>query len=388
MFDAAEGKAASMSSTLEPFEASTATRANAPTEFFHTGHEERPWWQVDLGGVFVVQRVELYNRCEYAERCDKFGILASLDGTRWRPVYWKRTTTQFGADEHTKLGVEVAFVARYVRVVKTTRGPLHLRRCKVFGSPATRDQAAGAEEQEKAGYQKLVGGRSGAPFFIDAFQIFLDEQYTATVNDIIRGGLYEHRERSLAALLLRPDDRVLEVGTAIGVVAMNAAALVGAENVTTFDANPTMTRDAGLNFAYNRLAIRAHNGVLRNRSRLDERTHTRFYIAREFWASQLAGSEADPGFVGAVDVPFHTLEDEVERCGANVLICDIEGGEYDLLVGADLRRLRLIIAEIHFWAVPAEKLDDWARSIVLQGFAIDLQHTQDCMVVFRRVCEG
>ena len=54
---------------------------------FHTDNSENPWWQVDLGKVQAVGRVEIWNRREGAERASRIKVLLSDDGKDFREVY-------------------------------------------------------------------------------------------------------------------------------------------------------------------------------------------------------------------------------------------------------------------------------------------------------------
>ncbi|WP_341861144.1 hypothetical protein [Gymnodinialimonas sp. 57CJ19] len=57
--------------------------------------------------------------------------------------------------------------------------------------------------------------------------------------EIIRG-TYEFAERKLLAQVLRSSDRVVEMGAGIGAIGLLASRLIGAENVTSFEANPAL----------------------------------------------------------------------------------------------------------------------------------------------------
>jgi hypothetical protein len=52
------------------------------------------------------------------------------------------------------------------------------------------------------------------------------------------------------------------------------------------------------------------------------------------------------------------------------LICDIEGGEIELLIGADLAGIRLIIMEVHNWAVGVRSTDAMLRWLIVNGFNV------------------
>src|SRR5689334_13632705 len=54
---------------------------------FHTGEQENPWWQVDLGEVLPLAQVRLWNRADngeaIAKRAARFEILLSNDAQIW-----------------------------------------------------------------------------------------------------------------------------------------------------------------------------------------------------------------------------------------------------------------------------------------------------------------
>lgn len=108
--------------------------------------------------------------------------------------------------------------------------------------------------------------------------------------------------------------------------------------------------DARRNFTHNALAgIKAFNAVLMNRTKWggpDENVD--FYVSRDFWASRMAASIDDEDIVEVVQVPTLCLEEAIAAHQANFLICDIEGGEVDLLLDADLSGLDTILIETHY----------------------------------------
>ena len=118
--------------------------------------------------------------------------------------------------------------------------------------------------------------------------LFEDGRYdTKIVTSICQGG-YEATERSIVPKLVRPGDRVLEIGTAVGLVTMVLADVVGNENVIGFEANPNLIEDARRNFAANNHVITVKNQVLQNQlcwagegSTSDFFIHPRWLINRE-----------------------------------------------------------------------------------------------------------
>jgi hypothetical protein len=98
----------------------------------------------------------------------------------------------------------------------------------------------------------------------------------------------------------------------------------------------------------------------------------------------LGATSAEPDIVEVREIPISCLEDEVRAHGANVLICDIEGGEVPLLTNADLSSFRLLIVETHAWLAGEAATDAMVRALVLSGFNVDLANTGQQMLVMRR----
>ena len=100
--------------------------------------------------------------------------------------------------------------------------------------------------------------------------------------------------------------------------------------------------------------------------------------------SRLCAAEHDKGILKKVQVPVFCLEDEIETHRANFLICDIEGGEVDLLMQADLRSIKKIIVETHYWAAGQRETDEMIRKLILDGFSIDLGLSGHHVTTLRR----
>jgi FkbM family methyltransferase len=352
-------------------------------KFLHTKSENRPWWQVDLGNNYLVDSVRIYNRDAFQWRLSRFSILRSTDGKTWNVAY-----TKMNGDVFDQIEVEIPgeCLARYLRLRLDGVSCLHFQECEVFGRPADPETVRRLLKREVDLRVQIPEGRRGHITELGGFLVFVDEvQYGDKIGASIDEGYYELRERGLAGKYIKPGDRVLEVGTAIGVVTMSAARIVGAQNVSTFDANPDIVADAKANFVRNGLAeINAQVGVLKNRNFYRPGDHAKFYVAEAFWASRLNGSPSAKGYVKTVDVPVFCLEDELQRTNANVMIVDIEGGEADLLSQADLSQIRLIIMETHYWSVGERKIDAMVASLTAAGFAMDLMASRDQVIVLRK----
>ena len=130
--------------------------------------------------------------------------------------------------------------------------------------------------------------------------------------------------------------------------------------------------------------IQGKVGLLANKRNFPKDTHADFHVSKEFWASRL-GAGGQPDIVETVSIPWRCLEDEITSFGANVIICDIEGGEVDLLAQADLSGVRLIILETHYWARGEKETDAMMRALILNGFSIHLENSGQGVSVLRRL---
>jgi FkbM family methyltransferase len=207
------------------------------------------------------------------------------------------------------------------------------------------------------------------------------EKYAPVIVDQIISGGYESRERATLRQILVEGDRVLEVGTAIGAVSMTCASIVGQDNMITFEANPQMVADARRNFGLNGFSIKVTNCILQNRMLFEgEGTTYPFNVGVEFWASSIKklGNVKE-----SIRVPCLCFEDEATKFRANVLVCDIEGGEIDLLLGADLSGFEKIMMEIHYWA-GREDINRLMHKLVVSGFIVDFDFSADSVVVLHR----
>ena len=208
-----------------------------------------------------------------------------------------------------------------------------------------------------------------------------EKLYSQAIVNALRDGSYEGGERGVLPNLLHTGDRVVEVGSALGCVTTLAAKIIGSENVKAFEANPLLIDDALFNFSLNGVKPTLQNSILCNRVCWGGSGFTEpFYIHRDFWASSMVDK---PGTIDKLSIETCCFEDEIFKFHANVLICDIEGGEIDLLTLADLRGIEKILLEIHYWA-GREQINKLVRKLILDGFTINFDLTFRSIVTLRR----
>jgi FkbM family methyltransferase len=359
---------------------------------FHTKTERDPWWQVDLEDSFQVHRVVIFNRADQAERLKHFSVLGSSDGKEWKVLFRKTDDHVFGRDGE-PYTAEIADqpLVRFVRVRLDGQAPLHFRECQVFGvhpDPKVRAEMEQAKAEAEERRNSVPPGRQGRIVEIGGFAIFVDDEnnYDRSIIAALERGDYDCTERQLVGQLVTHGDRVIDVGTAIGVVAMTAASAAGGESVLTLDANFDITNDAQDNFKRNGLeAIRCQVGILRNRQAINHPQQAKaYYIDKAFWASHPNAPATDHDARKTAQVPILCLEDIIDNHRATVLTCDLGGGEVELLRHADLSCIRLIILKTHYCPAGEAAIDDMVGQLILSGFSLHLDMSHHGVLVLCR----
>ena len=208
----------------------------------------------------------------------------------------------------------------------------------------------------------------------------------STIQGVLFRNRYEIQELGFVYATVRLDDTVLELGTGMGFLTNEIAQVASKGWVHTFEANPTMYSIAEETFRLNRTRnIKMHSGVVGNTSGT-----TSFYMNEDFEKSSLLGG----GSTTAIEVEMTRIDDILDAVRPNMVVMDIEGGEYELLKNHHFlssQSIRDFIIEFH----PVENLDKCLRelgpffdvfrpSISLEHLAEQLNHGPCSMSATRR----
>lgn len=160
----------------------------------------------------------------------------------------------------------------------------------------------------------------------------------------LNSGNYELPERTMCAKYLTNDDRVLELGSAIGYVAIATMKHHRKINWTAIEANPWCVKRSQENCRKNEVSPVILNGI----ATLGVKDPIEFYVREEFWNSSM-----DP-----IDLPYSKIVETI-TCNTysindllknrNVLVMDIEGGETEFFKenGIDLTNVDKLVIEFH-----------------------------------------
>jgi len=132
---------------------------------FHTANEEKPWWQVDLGGPQPLGQLRVYNRCDQtAGRNARLVVLLSDDGTSWKQVYQHDGSTFFGQTDQKPLLVPIrAAQARFVRLQLPGKSYFHLDEVEIYAAESGKNLALNMPATQSSTSQWSVRHSEPAP---------------------------------------------------------------------------------------------------------------------------------------------------------------------------------------------------------------------------------
>jgi FkbM family methyltransferase len=195
-------------------------------------------------------------------------------------------------------------------------------------------------------------------------------------------GTHEAEELEVVLAHLVPGDRVLELGAGIGLVTIACCQRIGAANVHAFEPNPALAPLIARNFAANGVAPHFTSALVASHAGTGV-----LHVPEHFTGARAggdAGARALPAGTRAVPVPAVALAALLAESRPTVLVCDIEGGEVELLCGSDLAGVERIAMEVH-----PEIVGDAATSALIHhllglGFTLALSAQRGHTLLFAR----
>jgi hypothetical protein len=108
---------------------------------FHTGHDDPPWWMVDLEDHYHLTEIWIFNRLDVESNLQHFRVFISANGREWTLLVDHRSEGNFGGawGEPLTIAIGEEIITRFVRIELGGPGVLHLDQVKIFGSAVTRN---------------------------------------------------------------------------------------------------------------------------------------------------------------------------------------------------------------------------------------------------------
>lgn len=206
---------------------------------------------------------------------------------------------------------------------------------------------------------------------------------TPNIRAAIEEGRFEDREARFLADIVRPGDSVLEIGAGIGVISTLVARLPAVRRTIAVEANPHLIPFMDRLHALNRIdTVDRVNAVFAN----DDRTEQVVYLREDFWMTSI--SPEPEAFVSTVTVPVFRLDPFLAQERIDLLICDIEGGEVDLLSRAELPHVDRILVEVHDHLTGLRGVRRMISALLDKGFGLDPRYSVNSVMLFRRIREN
>ncbi len=160
------------------------------------------------------------------------------------------------------------------------------------------------------------------------------------MDQALRANRYEALEMATLKRILRPGDRVLDLGAGLGLLAATAARTEGIASVTAVEANADLCAVADETLRLNGITTVSLRNALVTATPAPAQT---YYLRPEFWTSS---TEPDSRpYTRAVALPCVTLAELIAELRPTVIISRLRGAELTLFDGADLSGVRAMLVE-------------------------------------------
>ena len=212
---------------------------------------------------------------------------------------------------------------------------------------------------------------------LDGISIDLtNKQITKEIRRHIAKDTYEVEERSLLQKYLKSTDRILELGSGMGLVTSICAR--NSAETTSIEANPDLIHIVQENLDFNGLSATVMHGAASTKDGVSE-----FHIAPQFWSS----STIDRGNSKTISIPSIDVNRIIRENDVNVLVVDIEGGEDELLRNTCLSQIEKICVEIHPSVLGKTAASELVGYIIAHGYTIDFNKF-DQVFFFERITQA
>lgn len=194
---------------------------------------------------------------------------------------------------------------------------------------------------------------------MNGLKIHVDRRLPAEIQAKLRKNNYNYEALRLANALLEANDRVLEIGSGIGVVAVACAYICGAENVTCYEANTDTARLITSNFRLNGMRPRLRQKAVATHSGIVDFFFNDDIVSSSLMARQ--GGEPTP-------VACDDIADVVLELNPNVIVMSAEGAEVTLLPHTDLSGVEKLLLELHPNIAGRRATDNLVKVLYERGF--------------------
>lgn len=204
------------------------------------------------------------------------------------------------------------------------------------------------------------------------------EEVSPVIWQALTDGSYESKEANWVHKAVRMHDRVLELGSGLGVITSLIAKISGVM-VWSFEANPTTTVLAKRVIEANNLNnVTLSQGVLA----AGEPQTFNFYVRKDLWMSSMDKNQGP--YEDEISLTSTNIDDFIRQHNINVLVMDIEGAEQNLLREASLPGIERIFLELHDHLYGLSGVLEITQALAAKGYAYDPRGSNGPCVLFAK----
>ncbi|QQA42804.1 FkbM family methyltransferase [Pelagovum pacificum] len=192
-------------------------------------------------------------------------------------------------------------------------------------------------------------------------------------------GNYEMQERMFLDKLIEPGEQILEIGAGLGFISTFCAKHRYTKSIVTVEANPALIPYIAKTHSLNAVKVEVINALFREG---DEGGTATFYIREPFWGSSLRGGGSLVR--DEVEVPTMSFNAFVAERQPTMIICDIEGGEVELLKAAEMPSVNKFMVEVHTGATGPAGVNTVFSEMMKRGFYYSQKFSTGPVVCFLR----
>lgn len=204
------------------------------------------------------------------------------------------------------------------------------------------------------------------------------DEVSPVIWQAIINGSYEAKEAKWVFKAVKQGDRVLELGSGIGVITSLIATIPNVQ-VWAFEANPSTAA-----LAKRIIETNTDGNVVLSQGILaaGEPQDCRFYVRKDLWMSSM-DKEQGP-YEQEISLASANIDAFIADHNINVLVMDIEGAERDLLQKADLSGIERIFLELHDHLYGLAGIRDITQALADKGYAYDPRGSYGPCVLFSK----
>jgi len=208
---------------------------------------------------------------------------------------------------------------------------------------------------------------------------FVPDIITPRIERPLRKGRYESGEQAHLRDIVRPLDRVLDLGAGLGLISTIAAKIATDGAVLSIEAQPNLLPLIRETWMLNSIT---NAELIHGMVAPTDGPPATFYVRGDFWASSFEANSRP--YIREVEVAQIGIGELIAGFKPTIICCDIEGAELGLFDNVDLSTVRAIIVETHVKVYSDQARDELLAMLAAKGLKAREQKRPSAVHVLER----